>query len=88
MSAQHDDILNEAKKQIGSCFSVGNYIFAAQPDDIKRAQQLCDYGTQNNLTLQEMENIAIDYLKTQNCTDDHIDEQRAEIRLFLRKTLS
>lgn len=88
MSAQHDDILNEAKKQIGGCFSAGNYIFAAQPDDIKRAQQLRDYATEHKLTLQEMETIAIGYLKTQNCTDDHIDEQRAEIRLFFRKTLS
>jgi hypothetical protein len=80
--ARHDTI-DEIRTRIGGCFGTADGIFAGHPSDEKRAKDLRKLASNNNLTLQEVREIALSYLYGKGYIAEHISKQMDKVnKLF------
>ena len=73
----------DASGYVDGCFGTADGIFAGHPSDEKRAKELRKLASDNNLTLQEVREIALSYLYGKGYIAEHISEQMVKVnKLF------
>jgi hypothetical protein len=85
----HDDALIFIRQKIGGCFGDQDNIFAGHPCDEDRAKTLRELAFENNVTLEEVQDIALGYLfrKTPDMLKEYQKEQIEEITKFFREKI-
>ncbi|OJW80272.1 MAG: hypothetical protein BGO69_05420 [Bacteroidetes bacterium 46-16] len=90
MSREHDlkvEVLDSLKQSMPGCFGSEDGIFAGHPADEKRAKELRRIATDKGISLNEVLQIAQEYMQRKNYIKEHIEEQMTEIRKFFSKKL-
>lgn len=84
---QRHDTIDEIRTRIGGCFGTADGIFAGHPLDEGRAKDLRKLAANNQLTLQEVREIALAYLYGKGYIAEHISEQMDKVTKFFAKKL-
>ncbi|KAB2879750.1 hypothetical protein F9K33_07910 [bacterium] len=82
------DALIFLRERMGGCFGSADGIFAGHPMDEKRAKELRQYAAENNISLQEIKEIALNYLYSKSYISEHIEEQLPKVIKYFGKKLS
>lgn len=82
MSNEKNPALEEISKRAGGMFGVADGIFAGHAMDEQRAKEFRKLASDNDVTLQEMMDVCLNYLKGKGFVQEHIDEQMSRIGKF------
>ena len=66
---------NNWKSQMSRCFGSVDKLFALHPSEEKNAQEMLKEAMNEHATVDEILSTAEEYLKSRNCSQDHIDSQ-------------
>ena len=81
-------ILDEINRRIAACFGKADLFFANHPYDEKEAKDLRKLAFDNRITLNEITDIAREFLEVKSgCHTDHVREQMEEVNRFFAKKL-
>lgn len=82
------DALIFLRERMGGCFGSADGIFAGHPFDEKQAKELLKYAAENNISLQEIKEIALGYLYSKGYVFEHIKQQLPKVIKYFGKKLS
>ena len=78
------DTLELLRQQIGGCFGRVDKLFARHPLDEERAKNLCVIALENKITLQEINEIILEYLHEQLSNSEHINSEFEEAKKMFK----
>ena len=83
---ERHDALEYLRPRIGGCFGTADGIFAGHPFDEKRAKELRKYAFENRITLQEIRDLALEYLQGRGYITEHVKKQIEKVvKMFGQK---
>ena len=82
------ETLEVLSRTAGGWFGCDDLIFAGHQFDEDRAKDARKLASDNNISLKEMEDMAISFLVRRNCGKEHFDKQMSSVSKFFSKKLS
>ncbi len=81
------DTLETLRLRIGGCFGSADGIFAGHPADEERAKELRKLASDNQITLTEIEELALGYLFKKGFVGPHIKKQLEKVTKYFGKKI-
>ena len=84
----HYENIEFLRPRIGGCFGAADRIFAGHPADESRAKELRKLAADNQISLAEIQELALGYLYREGVLAEHIKKQTEKVTTFFSKKLT